>query len=60
MNTFKADNIRNVVVAGHGESGKTALVEAMLYKCGVTDRMGNTADGNTVCDFDEEEIRRKI
>lgn len=60
MNTFTADNIRNVVLAGHGESGKTALAEAMLYKCGVTDRMGNTTDGSTVCDFDAEEIKRRI
>ncbi len=60
MKTFKADSIRNVVLAGHGESGKTALAEAMLFKSGLTDRMGNTADGNTVCDFDAEEIKRKI
>lgn len=60
MKTFSANNIRNVVLAGHGESGKTALAEAMLFKCGLTDRMGNTAEGNTVCDFDAEEIKRKI
>lgn len=60
MKTFTANNIRNVVLAGHGESGKTALAEAMLFKCGLTDRMGNTAEGNTVCDFDAEEIKRKI
>lgn len=60
MKTFKADSIRNIVMAGHGGSGKTALTEAMLFKCGITDRMGNTAEGNTVCDFDDEEIKRKI
>lgn len=60
MKTFTADSIRNIVLTGHGGSGKTALAEAMLFKCGLTDRMGNTADGNTVCDFDAEEIRRKI
>ena len=60
MKTFSADAIRNVVLAGHGESGKTALAEAMLYKCGLTDRIGTIADGNTVCDFDAEEIKRKI
>ena len=60
MNAFTSDNIRNVVLAGHGGSGKTALAEAMLYKSGVTERMGSTNEGSTVCDFDPEEIRRKI
>ena len=60
MKTFKADSIRNIVLTGHGGSGKTALAEAMLFKCGLTDRMGNTADGTTVSDYDAEEIKRKI
>ncbi len=60
MKTFTADGIRNIVLTGHGGSGKTALAEAMLFKCGLTDRMGNTNDGNTVCDYDAEEIKRKI
>ena len=60
MKTFTANSIRNVALAGHAGSGKTALAEAMLFKCGLTQRMGNTAEGNTVCDFDPEEIKRKI
>ena len=51
-------NIRNVVLLGHSGSGKTSLAEAMLYSVGDIDRMGNVADGNTVSDFDPEEIAR--
>ena len=58
--TFTADKIRNILLAGHGGSGKTALAEAMLFKSGATERMGNTNEGSTVSDFDPEEIRRKI
>lgn len=47
------------MLAGHGGSGKTSLAEAMLYLSGASDRLGKTADGNTVCDFDPEEIKRK-
>ncbi len=60
MKSFTADNIRNILLAGHGGSGKTALAEAMLFKSGLTERMGSTNEGSTVCDFDPEEIRRKI
>lgn len=60
MKAFTADNIRNILLAGHGGSGKTALAEAMLFKSGLTERMGSTNEGSTVCDFDPEEIRRKI
>lgn len=60
MKAFTADKIRNILLAGHGGSGKTALAEAMLFKSGLTDRMGSTSEGSTVCDFDPEEIRRKI
>lgn len=59
MRQYLAGKIRNVAIAGHSGSGKTSLAEAMLYKAGVTDRLGKTADGNTVCDFDQEEIKRK-
>lgn len=59
MRQYLAGKIRNVAIAGHSGSGKTSLAEALLYKAGATDRLGKTADGNTVCDFDAEEIKRK-
>ncbi|MBE6759274.1 MAG: elongation factor G [Ruminococcaceae bacterium] len=59
MKQYPANKIKNVVLAGHGGSGKTSLAEAMLWLSGAADRMGKTADGNTVCDFDPEEIKRK-
>ena len=51
-------SIRNIVLLGHSGGGKTSLAESMLYISRLTDRLGNTADGNTVCDFDPEEIKR--
>ncbi len=58
MKQYPAKNIINVVLAGHSGSGKTSLAEAMLYLAGVTDRIGKIVDGNTVCDFDPEEVKR--
>ena len=52
--------IRNICLLGHGGNGKTSLVESMLYITGAIDRLGKTVDGNTVCDYDAEEIKRKI
>ncbi len=52
--------IRNLCLLGHGGEGKTSLVESMLFVTGGTDRLGKVTDGNTVSDFDPEEIRRKI
>ena len=60
MKQYTPDKIRNVAIAGHSGSGKTSLAEAMLFRAGATDRLGKTADGNTVCDFDPEEIKRKV
>ena len=51
-------SIRNVALLGHSGGGKTSLAESMLYISRVTDRLGNVNDGNTVCDYDPEEIKR--
>ena len=53
-------NIRNVCLLGHSGSGKTALTESLLYMTGAIDRMGRAVDGNTVCDYDPEEVKRQI
>ena len=60
MNIYTTDKIRNVVLLGHGGSGKTSLVESMAYLAGITSRMGKVEDGNTVSDFGKEEQKRKI
>ena len=60
MNVYTTDKIRNVVLLGHAGSGKTSLVEAMAYLAGMTNRMGTVADGNTISDYDKEEIKRNI
>ena len=60
MKVYTTDRIRNVVILGHGGSGKTSLVEAMAYLSGVTSRMGSVSEGNTVSDYDKEEIKRKF
>ena len=57
---YTANSIRNICLLGHSGSGKTALVESLLYMTGAIDRIGKNADGNTVCDYDPEEIRRNI
>ena len=60
MKQYTADKIRNVALAGHSSAGKTSLAEMLLFKSGATDRLGKIADGNTVCDFDPEEIKRQV
>ena len=57
---YTVNSIRNICLLGHSGSGKSALAESLLYMTGVIDRMGKNADGNTVCDYDPEEIRRNI
>ena len=58
MDVFRTDRIRNVVLLGHGGAGKTTLAEAMAYLAGMTNRLGRVEDGNTVSDYDKEEIKR--
>ena len=60
MNIYKTENIRNVVILGHGGSGKTTLTEAMALTTGIITRLGKVSDGNTISDFDKEEIKRKF
>lgn len=60
MKNYPTSKIRNLALLGHGGSGKTAFAEAVLYQGKAIDRMGKVTDGNTVMDFDPEEIRRTI
>ena len=58
MNIYTTDKIRNVVLLGHSGAGKTSLVETMAYLADMTTRMGKVTDGNTISDYDKEEIKR--
>src|SRR5712692_6769920 len=60
MKVFEPENIRNIAFVGHGDSGKTSLVSAILYSSGAVNRLGRVDDGTTVTDYDEDEIARKI
>lgn len=59
MKRYKAEQIRNVSLIGHSGTGKTSLTEAMLFNAGLTSRLGSVVEGNTVSDYDPEEIRRQ-
>ena len=60
MKVYRTDEIRNVVLLGHGGSGKTSLVEAMAYISGATTRLGSISAGSTISDFDKEEQKRQF
>ncbi len=60
MKNYAANRVRNVVLLGHSGSGKTTYTEAALYYSGATKRFGKVEDGNTVSDYEAEEIRRKV
>ncbi len=58
MKDYPISKVKNVVLLGHGRAGKTSLSEAMLFCAGLTERLGTTATGTTVSDYDSEEIKR--
>jgi len=60
MKSYSTEKIRNLALVGHSASGKTSVCEALLYKTGNLKRLGKIEDGNTVTDFDKEEISRGV
>jgi len=60
MKEFLSDKLRNIAVVGHGQTGKTSLVSAILFDTGMVNRLGKVDQGNTITDYDEDEIEKKI
>jgi elongation factor G len=60
LKTYEANDIRNVLLVGHGGAGKTTLLEGMLFAAGATTRMGTVEDGSTASDFEPEEVKKGI
>jgi elongation factor G len=60
MRVFESDSIRNICIVGHGAAGKTSLTSAILFDSGAVNRLARVEDGNTVTDWEDEEIERKV
>ena len=60
MKVYETSDIRNVALIGHGNSGKTSLAAGLLYTAGASSRLTRVDEGNTITDFDDEEVARKI
>src|SRR5712671_1574082 len=60
MKSYNTAFLRNVGIVGHGDTGKTQLVSSLLFTAGMTQRLGKVTEGNTVTDWDDEEVARKI
>lgn len=60
MSQFESSQIRNIAVVGHGDAGKTTFVSALLYYTGAIKRFLSVDEGNTITDYDEDEVKRKI
>src|SRR5512144_2131181 len=60
MRGYESESIRNVAIIGHGTAGKTSLASAMLFTSGAVNRLARVEDGNTVTDWEDEEIERKV
>jgi len=60
MKAYAGESIRNVAILGHSNTGKTQLTSALLFTAGMTPKLTKDAEGNTITDWDEEEIAKKI
>ena len=60
MKVYEGTDVRNVALIGHGHCGKTTLAAALLYTSGATNRLTRVDEGNTITDFDDDEIQRKL